>query len=66
MNPLVGWYTPKDYNVQETEEDRAASQSARPGLKKEEAQIRQNTTSLRLYPQVFRLPQATKRVPVDS
>ena len=66
MNPLVGWYTPKDYNVQETEEDRAASQSARPGLKKEEAQIRQNTTSLRLYPQVIRLPQATKRVPVDS
>ena len=33
-------YIPKDYNVQETEEDRAASQSAGPGLKKE-AHIRQ-------------------------
>ena len=32
-------YTPEDYNVQETEENRAASQGAGPGLKKKRCKL---------------------------
>ena len=32
-------YTPEDYNVQETEENRAASQGAGPGLKKKRRKL---------------------------
>ena len=96
-------YTPEDYNVQETEENRAASQGAGPGLKKKTRKLdeiphqadftlkysdpqvlrysgnqvlRYSGTQVLRYSdnqvlkysgtQVLRLPQATKRVLVDS
>ena len=72
-------YTPEDYNVQETEENRAASQGAGPGLKKKRCKLdkiphqadftlKYSDPQVLRYSgnQVLRLPQATKRVLVDS